>query len=1250
MSSEPEQIATARAAALSVPEGDSDCTKQWIALGNLLGAEYVKTESLAVLEEVIQVAEKIINLGPPSPADQKKWILALRSAVETKFKRMAVQGRFEEAKTQARLGFENISSSNQVRCIYLENLEHLVGYSFAQTGLLADLDEKIRIKKELVEAYAEDLENSITQLHDLAGLQQERFKMSKQDHVNDLEDSIATINQAVAKTPEDHHYRVDVLEKLSVLLHNRYLENGNKVDLDESIETVQRALALTTDGHHSRPRCWNALAAALTSRFEAKGEFSDIDLAVESTRLALRATPSAHPHRVSLLFNLCIRLGDRCDEQGCSGDLDEAIKIGRLVVSQTSVDHSSYPRRLAWLGELLSKSYEKTGADPALEEAIDCLSRATDATLSMDASASSLICLASVLDNKFSRTREIKYLDESVEAARLCLSRASPGNSSRARWTNIFAVILARRYLERGMVEDLETAITTLRQIIKSTPGNSSEKARWLCNLGHLLQEQHLRTSSLIDLDEAINLARQAADMLPDHHPDQFAMRTSLGGALGERFRRTQISKRGLATKDLDAAIDVMYQTIDTTASWYLDKPSLLNSLSLRLRDRFRLSKDSNALQEAIKLSRQAIRIMPDDHPDQNIIHNTYGILLRARYFKDQAIDDLEEAVVHVRKAVQSMPQDYPSRAMYSNNMGQVLLDMYTHSNELEDLQQARQYFEDALHQHFSSVSQRMRAAQLLLSSAFITHDRQRALKNAETAIAMLPTITPRYLGNDDKHYILQQAAGLASEAASLAIHAKLPLSTIVSWLEAGRGVLASTIQDVRVDVSSLYQQYPLLAGSFEESQERLNAPFKGDATMDEDHVLTTRKELDQRLAAEKKFNELLEEIRTKPGFDTFLKLPSENELIGAAIDGPVVLINISKQRCDALLIHKMQMHCVELPRVSRDQINDRRRTLTASTTSILEWLWDRIVGPILHSLGFIKTLSKEDLPRIWWIPTGPLIGFPLHAAGYHVEGNKRTALDRVISSYAISVRAILHTRDRVPASDTTTTKRSVTIVTMEHTTAVSNSFLEFAAEETGNVERFCKSMGLTVKIPLPKTKDTVLSALGASDIFHFAGHGDTEASQPLLSRLLLDDWKDNPLTVDSLLGTKSHLRSPLLAYLSACGSGRILHDLSVDENIHLTSAFQLAGFRHVVGTLWDVNDKLSADLATWFYDFLSIDKDGIDSSSISYALNSASRHFRDAWLQKMMGNSSTQSRKPIVERKIELQQLLWVPYVHYGI
>ena len=109
-------------------------------------------------------------------------------------------------------------------------------------------------------------------------------------------------------------------------------------------------------------------------------------------------------------------------------------------------------------------------------------------------------------------------------------------------------------------------------------------------------------------------------------------------------------------------------------------------------------------------------------------------------------------------------------------------------------------------------------------------------------------------------------------------------------------------------------------------------------------------------------------------------------------------------------------------------------------------------------------------------------------------------------------------------------------------------------------------------------TVDEVTAALRQCPIAHFACHAVTDLHSPSENRLLLHDGS---LTVRDI----SRLRLPdaEFAFLSACSTARGDERLA-DESIHLVSAFQLAGYRHVVGTLWPIADSAAARVTRQFY------------------------------------------------------------------
>jgi CHAT domain-containing protein len=211
-------------------------------------------------------------------------------------------------------------------------------------------------------------------------------------------------------------------------------------------------------------------------------------------------------------------------------------------------------------------------------------------------------------------------------------------------------------------------------------------------------------------------------------------------------------------------------------------------------------------------------------------------------------------------------------------------------------------------------------------------------------------------------------------------------------------------------------------------------------------------------------------------------------------------------------------------------------------------------------------------------------------------------------------------------------------------------SSLEFAEKEIRELDNLLPASIPRVILHNPY-KNEALSALEGCSIFHFAGHGLSHLSDPSMSSLLMTDWRANPLTVLDLVDMKFHQNPPLLAYLSACSTGDNKSVGLMDEGIHLMSACQLAGFRHVIGSLWEVSDKHCVDVAKDVYNTMI--KAKLSNDSVSLGLHNA--------VVKLRGNRggarTAQSRNAALivtgGRKVQPEvedPLMWAAYIHIGI
>jgi CHAT domain-containing protein len=194
---------------------------------------------------------------------------------------------------------------------------------------------------------------------------------------------------------------------------------------------------------------------------------------------------------------------------------------------------------------------------------------------------------------------------------------------------------------------------------------------------------------------------------------------------------------------------------------------------------------------------------------------------------------------------------------------------------------------------------------------------------------------------------------------------------------------------------------------------------------------------------------------------------------------------------------------------------------------------------------------------------------------------------------------------------------------------------LPFVATEINETNSLL-SQHLQTNIIEEPTKDKVLSALRDSQIAHFACHGYSSREDPSKSHLVLNDWQTSPLTVADLTTLNTH--SSQFAYLSACHSAGS-NDLSLShESINLSSAVQLAGYSSVVGTLWQVSDQSSAEVATDVYAWM-LRGDKLEPERAAEGLHLAIRSLRERT-----------RTVPGFTRNCQDDALVWAPYIHLGV
>lgn len=345
---------------------------------------------------------------------------------------------------------------------------------------------------------------------------------------------------------------------------------------------------------------------------------------------------------------------------------------------------------------------------------------------------------------------------------------------------------------------------------------------------------------------------------------------------------------------------------------------------------------------------------------------------------------------------------------------------------------------------------------------------------------------------------------------------------------------------------------------------------------------------------------------------------------------GPIVVVNVSRHRSDALLVTPRGVAVEPLPALHPDTLRavverflvavetrtsaesragvgpDHDTAVAEQTlTEILGWLWDVVAAPALDRLDRdTPSWRSSGNARVWWCPTGLLSLLPLHAAGRRgaSRGWSDSVPDRVVSSVTPTLWALARAR-QAPVPPSRPAGPDLLVVSAPEGSG--QAALPAARTERELLTSLFPGWVTDLSGDVATTA-TVIDAIRRHRRLHVAGHAIADLLDPARSRLLVT--RDGELTAAGI----GHLRLPgaQLAYLSACGTARP-GTILADEIVHLASTLHVAGFRHVIGTLWPVADRVALRMARIVYEDLARHD---DPARLAPTVRAATRALRDRY------------------------------------
>ncbi|AZM56345.1 hypothetical protein DMA15_30250 [Streptomyces sp. WAC 01529] len=1005
--------------------------------------------------------------------------------------------------------------------------------------------------------------------------------LSEHSEPERLDQAIAALVQVVAALEDGEARRRQYLAELGFCQLRRAERFGDVRAAAGAVEHLRACVDPTAIDTADEAADAVNLALALV-RLHALRDDSDGGLLEEAEDLlsqAAHCSALTQDQRVTALLNLGALFSDRHGgQQGALRLLEESVAVAREALTHTREGSVERMRCLANLGIGLCQLAEKTQNLAHLREAETFLRAALDSEHAGHEERSQVGAALA-----FARQR-LTGDTGGVELLRAAVEGFPEGDPRRGRALLNLAGAALWRYEQVGDLDSIAQHRDLLREALQGTPASSRLRSTPMLALAQAL----ILSGSADEVAEGQQLLRRLGES-PWAPIAEVSYANGLRGkVLHDRFLVSRAKAvallRATAAMTAYAAPQEGYPLRERAVAPVVPADDAL----------MRGKGDLALLEEAVGLLRRAVTEPGDG---SSISQRAWlSQALGSLYLYTGDASHLDEALALARNLLGRTPNT-PVRAL----LGRLLRIRHGAQGGRSVLAEAAEHYGwAAADATLGSLAHLYTTVDWARCEAELGRSSQAAGAYAQ-ALDLLELVPWSASDRPGQMQVLTSHIGLASEAAAHAVDSGAT-ERALELLEQGRGLILGHVLDSRAAHHRVAAVSAELAKAFEDVHKRIEELPSPDAMpafpadgVPSGNGIDRLDVTSARMAAVQERQELVEQIQSLPGLADFLRPPSCAELRLAAQGGPVAVLNVSRLRCDALLVTPNKVRAVPLPAVTEavaltyahrfaigvallgksdsEALQIAGRDMVIST---LRWLWDSVCAPVLSALGLTRRADPDRPPRMWWCPTGPLISLPLHAAGRHGsrhEAAPQTVMDRVVSSYTPTLRSLVALYAR-PAQPPASGDRPLAV-----SVATSGAASETEPGTTPpDAETFASAFpGTRVLTGTQATRDQVLAGLPHSPWVHFACHGETGRADtgPLL-RLT-----DSTLTVTDL--TAVALERAEFAFLSACESS-LTPGRFADESLNMASAMRLAGYRHVIGTLWPISGDHAAQVAAQLY------------------------------------------------------------------
>ncbi|KAF8594672.1 hypothetical protein BDV93DRAFT_579223 [Ceratobasidium sp. AG-I] len=844
--------------------------------------------------------------------------------------------------------------------------------------------------------------------------------------------------------------------------------------------------------------------------------------------------------------------------------------------------------------------------------------------------------LGNSLMSRFQHLGELADADRAIESYRTAIALTLPSSLNLYVSLSALATALLLRFERLGELQDIDHATYLLRYSVYLITSDDPRMPPSLDALGTCLISRFERRGQISDLEQAVSCFKLNMSLVPEGHPDKAKYWSHLGRALTSQFDYLD------DISDLSTAIESYSQALALSSDAGVHRAEQFTHLGQLYMSRFQRLGDQADFNRSVENHEVALTLVPEDHLSRAGNLSALGDSLIMLFKRTGEIAKLNQAVEYYSQAVSSTPDFHFIHSSLQIKLGDALSLRAEHTEtsshrtsriadsqqmgEISDLDMSIKHYQKAAQSPTGMGFTRFDAA---LRWARLSFSPQAAspLEGYQQAMDLIPEIV--WLGHSANTWAdnLAAVAPVMAEAAAAAIQAQF-YGLALEWMEQARLTTWKPTMQIGASLDSLRSVDTMLAERTHMVAREINGFRIKEGENAPEHIEQAALRI-HRLASQ--WSDLISQARSLPGFERFMRVATTAELMRSAHSGAVVIINVDKIRCDALVILPHSESVVHVPlrvclhdkaQQARSQLADlMHRGVSGETDltqmdgtfeTILAMLWTDVVKPVLDAVGYLKPSSSSQLPRITWCPAGPLASLPLHAAGLYGEPKSKIC-DYVVSSYTPDLTSLI-TSPRSSGSFTG-------IAGVRKATNRSGETIPEGTNELDEIAKQASNVRFTRLQDERATTNDVLSAMKSHSWVHLACSVTCSDTDPARSSFHLSDGELNLATI-----VQTPLDQPDFAFLSVSqreANGQALSDGA----LKLAAGMMLAGYPSVIVKVQAGQDRYTPKVVGQVYaQLLAGETSGKDAAR---ALHAAVGKLRDEVGEKAFG--------------------AWVPYIHVG-